>query len=196
VVGGEEVVGKVNWTIVAISAGVTLGAGAAVLGTPAATPPAGNGIIVPQAVAVEESAKPPVRTGQPVRPAPPVVNVVPAGYTQTLVPAPPRVAQVPAPREPVAQTPVQTPVKTAVQTTVQTTAPVSPRQVIRSTTRHATALVNRARRSAPAGWSGWFSESVSPVKSKMTIAATGGKHRAEDRVGRHRADKRHHSGCR
>jgi hypothetical protein len=82
-------VGKVNWTIVAISAGISLGAGVAVLSTSAPAPQAG-GLVVPQSGPVEEPVRPPVRLGEsdpltPV-PTPAVVTVTPATYSQALTP--------------------------------------------------------------------------------------------------------------
>jgi hypothetical protein len=88
-------VGKVNWTIVAISAGVTLGAGVAVLSTdsPATT---NGGLVVPPTLATlgEQPARIPVRPvireypDDPVAPQVVVVPVAPAGYAQSLIPPP------------------------------------------------------------------------------------------------------------
>jgi hypothetical protein len=101
-------VGKVNWTIVAISAGVTLGAGVAVLGndTPAST---GGGLIIPPTLEGLGQQAPQVPAGpiiasypdDPVPPRPVVVPVAPAGYVQSLTPppvaAPPKQALVSVP---------------------------------------------------------------------------------------------------
>jgi hypothetical protein len=123
-------VGKVNWTIVAISAGISLGAGVAVLSTSAPAPQAG-GLVVPQSGPVEEPVRPPVRLGEsdpltPV-PTPAVVTVTPATYSQALTPR---------------------------STLARSNAPATIARTIRQTSpvvRQALSAVSRS-----SSWSGWF----------------------------------------
>jgi hypothetical protein len=123
-------VGKVNWTIVAISAGISLGAGVAVLSTSAPAPQAG-GLVVPQSGPVEEPVRPPVRLGEsdpltPV-PTPAVVTVTPATYSQALTPR---------------------------STVARSNGPATIARTIRQTSpvvRQALSAVSRS-----SSWSGWF----------------------------------------
>jgi uncharacterized membrane protein YgcG len=178
-------VGKVNWTVVAISAGVTLGASVAVLSTSDGTLDAGGGqIIVPQSAPGDDTVRPPVRIGQPQQPAPPpvvsVVAVNPAGY---MVTPPPPVVTPPPP-------PVITPV-----VKVNVSVSLTPGRLIRSTTSSTSKFVSQVIGLSPNSWSGWFSQpdttsrstwSVSSLSTSAKVSATstvGGRHRAGSQDG-------------
>src|SRR4051794_3336942 len=100
---------RFNWTIVAISAGVSLGAGVAVLSTGGAGRGAG-GLTAPQPLPVDTQAIPP---RPPDSFIPPVIDVVPVtavGYTHPDPPPPPKpkpVAAKPKVAKPVAKKPTQ-----------------------------------------------------------------------------------------
>ncbi|MEV4315958.1 hypothetical protein [Actinocrispum sp. NPDC049592] len=150
--------GKVNWTVVAISAGVTLGASVAVLSTSGSdVPEAGGQIIVPQPqpVLAGETAEVPAPEvdvpDQPVPPAPPSVITVnlpvrPSGYTAT-PPMPPRPAPPPAVR-------------------VNAAVNVNPGNLIRNTTTTTNEFVNRIIGMSPMPGFGWFGPTVNvPVRT-------------------------------
>jgi hypothetical protein len=184
-------VGKINWTVVAISAGVTLGASVAVLSTSDAAPEArggGGGIIVPQSAPVEDTVRPPVRIAQPVQPAPPpvvsVVAVNPAGYTV----APPPPAPVVTPPRP-AKAPV---IK------VDASVPLTPGRLVRTVTNSPSRFASQVIGMSSGPWGGWFGQPVTtsmtspswttPSASSLTTSAkvsgipTGvGRHRAVNR---------------
>jgi hypothetical protein len=120
---------RFNWTIVAISAGVSLGAGVAVLSTGADVPRTG-GLIVPQSMPVDS-------VGTTPRPPdsfiPTVIDVVPVtavGYTQPADPPPPPkpvVAPKPKAKQPVAKKPTRV-------------------------------VTQRSQQITDYGWSGWFAD--------------------------------------
>jgi hypothetical protein len=167
-------VGKVNWTIVAISAGITLGAGVAVLST-SAPPQQVDGLVVPQSGPVEEPVRPPVRLGEsdpltPV-PTPAVVTLTPAAYTQALTPQS-GVSKSNAPA--------------AIARTIRQTSPA---------VRQALSAVSRS-----SSWSGWFATrpvsthpvSTHPVSSRQSTTHSFGASQsstARSTYGRHSAGK-------
>ncbi|GAB3908864.1 hypothetical protein GCM10029964_109370 [Kibdelosporangium lantanae] len=79
---------RFNWTIVAISAGVSLGAGVALLSTGGEVP-RGSGLIVPQSMPVDTQGTP---AKGPDSFIPTVIDVVPVtavGYTEPVETPPP-----------------------------------------------------------------------------------------------------------
>jgi hypothetical protein len=205
-------VGKVNWTIVAISAGVTMVAGVAVLGDVSRPASTDGGIIVPQATEGlgDQPVRPPVRpkpdpAPDPVTPPPAVavVTVNPAGYTQSLS----------RPRLPARLTPV-TPVAVPAAPVVRIQARVRPGQLVNRALKRVRSLVplTRAATSVTPGLPGfgWFvNAGISPGNtSTLGLGALdgGGRHRADSGAslivskstdgggGRHRARGGRHCG--
>lgn len=162
---------RVNWTIVAISAGITLGASVAVLGTGPAVPES-SGLVVPRSMPVDEQ---PVAGTATVTGLPPVVSITAAGYTQQETPPPP-----PPPPPPVKP-------KAAVKTKAKP-KPVS--QVVRKTTNTAQQVVDQGIDTA-SDWTGWFTDASQSFYDS-------GRHwsdtRGPDGGGRHRADSSYGGG--
>jgi hypothetical protein len=128
---------RVNWTIVAISAGITLGASVAVLSTENSVPET-SGLVVPRWTPIDDETPAPPPAAQMVD----VVTVSAAGYTQSLTPPPP-----PPPPRPA-------PVKKA---RAPKTILSVPKQVVSTTTNTVSTIANQAL----SPWSGWFVDSGS-----------------------------------
>jgi hypothetical protein len=165
---------RVNWTIVAISAGVTLGVSVAVLSTDGSSVPQASGLIVPQsAPSDDEVHSTPSSPSNPV--IPPVVDVVTvtaAGYTQSLTPPPPPLV--------------------AVNAAVSIKPLPLVRNVVNKTTIRATSIVSQILGGSSSSWSGWFgtgtSSSTSLVSQQSNNSLSTLAAQQSSGSGRHRAD--------